>query len=124
MKVLFPAFLSIQGPYLSYTEKGSEGLEGLHFLFAVLSALETTAARSCTWYYMVDNREDLNREKEVWKYCVILTPNESSDTETLGSSVRHTLFIKMASAQGLIQKVSNWYWFLWHKIATNCLIYM
>lgn len=48
MKVLFPAFLSIQGPYLSYTEKGSEGLEGLHFLFAVLSALETTAARSCT----------------------------------------------------------------------------
>jgi len=32
MKVLFPAFLSIQGPYLSYTGKGNEGLEVVSFL--------------------------------------------------------------------------------------------
>jgi len=32
MKVLFPAFLLIQGPYLCYTGKGNEGLEVASFL--------------------------------------------------------------------------------------------
>jgi len=97
MKVLFPAFLSIQGPYLSYTGKGNEGLEVVSFLVCCFECPGNNGHRIMHFILHGWVLEDLNREKEVWKYCVILIPNESSDTETLGSSVQHILFFKMTS---------------------------
>lgn len=65
MKVLFPAFLSIQGPYLSCTGKGSEGLEGASFL---VCCFECPGNNSCRILHLILHGwelEDLNREKEV-----------------------------------------------------------
>lgn len=107
MEVLFPVFLSIQGPYLCCTGKVSEREVASFLICAVFK-----------WFWMSQNNgyriihlllhgwglRDLNRQKEIWKYYVILTPNKSTDTETLGSSVPYILFIKMAFTQGWFKK--------------------
>lgn len=119
MEVLFPAFLSIQGPYLCYTGKGNEGLEVASFL---VCCFEHFGNNGCKIMHLILHGwvlEDLNREKKS-ENIVWFWPQMNPVTRKHWVHQFLVYFsLKWLPHRIWFKKITNWYWFLLHKIVLN-----